>query len=499
MEQLEYLHNFVQIYGFKGLNDNETKISSHDIDSNTNIIKNLNNEIDNLRKHFRYSDFALNKYKNKITNGTVALGVLKKCLQQANISFDIVKSPSHNYLRLSKPNILYNKFISKLNMNQVEDSIHDKVQVSEWVEWNEFKIPDLPKSSKGLKDGVITLNEFIDNNEIFDYDDPENKKKINQCAKDEIDEITLDPLIALVCKLGKYIKYSKKIATENYQFYNNNSVIIVEILESNNGMITKSSRSFQILREADLICGVKSSHNYEIIAKNYYDITSEKYIPLISLQYVLQNIKFYGNNLLFDSINCYIDYLYADTPERRLLATSTVKLENYTCKMGLIYPNNPDNQETTHNEHSYALKANGYKIVFNLIDHSFIYDIELAVFDIGTNKYHFDYIESFGIEGIKDVVYEQKNTNYRKIFKDNNIDKDNPIVPYHGKLFIKLNKPLDAFMYISMKFKSIKTPKLINKFYVLNNLYYNEFGIHSGYTNAYLDENGIKHFSELVN
>jgi len=502
MEQLEYINKFVKIYGFKGLDDYTTKISSYDIDQSTEIIKKLNDEIDNLRKHFRYSDFALTKYKNKITNGTVALGVIKKVLQQANINFDIVKSSKHNYLRLSKPNILYNKFINSLNMDQVENSINPLISMEGFAEkYSKKTVDDIEEIIKNSTvDGLLNLEKLIRDDDIYDY--KEDKNKFNYPDS---------PLHALVLGKGSYVKENVNI---NCNTANNFTPDIIEILKMEDNMIASSCHFVLINRTADLFCNVKSSHKYDICT-SCFTITNQKYIPLISFQYTQCFIKFNGINLFEDNINCTYDHIFADTKERRHMAQSKIDLGNHVTDHGFVnYKKYKDGSRTNVNtiqERQYGIKTDKYEVEFNVKENLFIYDIELCVQDYNGNI-NYEYISSFGIKNAGHIIYEQKNINSRKSFKDLNINKENPIMPTHGKLFIKLNKLLHSNMYILMKCKSFNNNTLSEylmmhrdfkdhmkpSFYILNNICYSPYGIVSGKTNDYIDKENIKHYSSFI-
>lgn len=538
MEQLEYVNKLVKIYGYKGLNDYKTKVSSYDIDQSPSIIKSLNEtEIPNLKKHFRYSDFALTKYKNVITNGTVALGVLKKVLQQANISFDIVKSSKHNYLRLSQPNILYSKFINSLNMDQVENSINTKIvskpkskvlKACEDLEDGHFEKDyesdeDCPcghKKSKPLSKkeedeifakksyadcGHVDMSKIIDETKMYDY--TLNGKK----------DGLVHPLMGLVTQKGLYVKERVNLNCDTEEYFTPN---IIEVTAMKDNKIISSSYTTIIARHADVVSNFESSHKYTLFGPCSI-LNDEKYIPLISMQYHNLKIKFEGDNLFNDKIRCKYDLIYMDTPERRDLAMHGVELKYNRVMCGMIGPIHNDEklkqQEEeffkSRHEKTYAiklLKHHEYVIHFNLDDESLIYDIELYVQDDKGNV-NYEYIKSFGITESKapeGAVWESNNQNSRKSFKETNIDENNPIRVNEGNgyLFIKLNKLLQPNMYIIMKFKtSIKNVASIIAngddkkpcYYILNNICYWKYGLVTGKTNQWIDENKIKHFSEL--
>lgn len=149
MEQIQFLHKFIKLYGFSGINDFKTKISCSQLKKKDNFIKNINVFMPELKKHFKPSTLNLARKKYVIDTHQLALSILKNCLQQSNIGFEIIKTSKTNMLRLRKPNILFINYIKCMdninknieNIYNVEDLILDDLKFTLENQIKKLKTP----------------------------------------------------------------------------------------------------------------------------------------------------------------------------------------------------------------------------------------------------------------------------------------------------------------------------------------------------------------------
>jgi len=120
MNQLIFLDNFVKLYGFKGLNDYETEITTSDYKDIDKLLQNINGQMSQIKKVFKTSQFNLSRKDYKIDNITLAFSLLKKCLQQAQVPFEIRHTNKCNFMRLIPINNLLMKYID----HKMNDIIH---------------------------------------------------------------------------------------------------------------------------------------------------------------------------------------------------------------------------------------------------------------------------------------------------------------------------------------------------------------------------------------
>ncbi|AYV75617.1 MAG: hypothetical protein Terrestrivirus2_125 [Terrestrivirus sp.] len=315
------------------------------------------------------------------------------------------------------------------------------------------------KITNDINGKFLILEKYIGEHDIYDCN--ENKENLEIFGNHK-------GISALV--QGK--KYSKETANLNYETENSFVPDIIEILEMKNNKIVSSSHMVEINRHSDLICNVKSSHDYDICT---YCLTIEnyKYIPLISLQYSHCYIKFFGKNLFEENISCTCEYIYAGTKERKYIAMSGIDFGNYNILCGLIGYKSGTNIKIKQNR-QFGIKTKELQVEFDLYQYASIYDIKLCVLDNDGNTYY-DYIQLFGIKSYNiilnqnEISYEQQNENLDQIFKDHHHNENNPICVSDDKIFIKLNKLLEENMYILMKCKSTRQIPKIE--YISYNMY----------------------------
>jgi len=127
MEQLRFLDKFLHYYGIFGLSDHKSMIASNSITDNN--IQLINASVGEIKQHFQISKMNLSRKNYHIDSQQLALSVLKNCLHQANIPYEIVKKKDANYLRLIPPNKLYMEYIEN-----PMDNIHHQT-----IDYNTFR------------------------------------------------------------------------------------------------------------------------------------------------------------------------------------------------------------------------------------------------------------------------------------------------------------------------------------------------------------------------
>lgn len=135
MEQLKFIDKFVKLFGFKNIADYDTKITVSQFKNtkkNTmTFLNNINKQMDNIKKHFKTGPLSLARKKYVIDTPELAMSVLKKCLQQANIGFEIKKTKKANFVRLIPTNKLLSKYIINMdNICQHVENIDHIVQIN---------------------------------------------------------------------------------------------------------------------------------------------------------------------------------------------------------------------------------------------------------------------------------------------------------------------------------------------------------------------------------
>jgi len=128
MEQIKFLDHFIRIYGIQGLSDYETKITSSQY-KNEQFLDQVNLEMVHIKKFFKTSLLNLARKNYIIDSPSLALNLLKNCLQQANVPFEIVRTSKNNFLRLNQVNKTLVDYINKPVediSHQMENVIHEE-------------------------------------------------------------------------------------------------------------------------------------------------------------------------------------------------------------------------------------------------------------------------------------------------------------------------------------------------------------------------------------
>lgn len=104
-KQLEFLNNFITLYGINGLHDTDTEIHS----SNLVKIDDMTKNIPEIKKLFKTSVMNLSRNNYQITK-TNAVSILKHLCLQANVPFKINKYPNYYTFALSPQNVLLKEY-----------------------------------------------------------------------------------------------------------------------------------------------------------------------------------------------------------------------------------------------------------------------------------------------------------------------------------------------------------------------------------------------------
>ena len=100
MDQLTFLDKFVKIFGFKGLHDYDTEITTSQYKDTDKLIQRVNQQIPQIKKLFKTSQLNLSRKNYHVDNISLAFSLLKKILQQCQIPFDVRHTSKCNYVCL---------------------------------------------------------------------------------------------------------------------------------------------------------------------------------------------------------------------------------------------------------------------------------------------------------------------------------------------------------------------------------------------------------------
>jgi len=109
-EQFVLLDRLLPAFGIKHLADTDTEIKSSELTST--CIDAMNNELPNIRKHFKTSSMKLAR-KPVIDSPQYALAILKHLCRQARVLFDLTKYNNHYTFALSPENTFLKRYILK--------------------------------------------------------------------------------------------------------------------------------------------------------------------------------------------------------------------------------------------------------------------------------------------------------------------------------------------------------------------------------------------------
>lgn len=122
LDQIKFIDKaLLPIFGIKSIIDYKTEISVKTLKKDTDFLNRLNNELGGLKDNFPVREFSLNKSDGKIKTLPQAFGLLKKCLQLANVLFEINNRSNTTYLRLIPKNFILDNYIKHIEMSDICD------------------------------------------------------------------------------------------------------------------------------------------------------------------------------------------------------------------------------------------------------------------------------------------------------------------------------------------------------------------------------------------
>lgn len=233
-KQIEFMDKtLLPIYGIKSVQDYSTKVSLNDIKKNKTIIQQLNDILPELKDIFPVKEFNLHKTNDKVNSDTQVYAILKKCLQLANILFDVFQDNKVNYVRLIPKNILLENYINKMsdireNKNLMLESNSDEQTKKYIIDYEElgssikketieeYYIPLflLVKSEESI---IIPLSEIISDL---------NRMEIDFIAENKIEKHLVDKEV-----IDKVFYGSK------YEILSNNDKIYESVLEKHKNIL----------------------------------------------------------------------------------------------------------------------------------------------------------------------------------------------------------------------------------------------------------------------
>lgn len=172
MEQIQFINSFVTFFGFKSISDYDTEISQAKFKSKnkeTSLINSVNLNMTQIKNLFKTSSMNLSRKSYSVDSVQLCFSVLKHCLQQANIPFEMVHRKDGNFMRL----IPINKMLVNYIENPMNDIVHhqtkDYVSLENYQEVNYQEINFLGDDPKFNFYGKLKKGETIpEKTEEFD-------------------------------------------------------------------------------------------------------------------------------------------------------------------------------------------------------------------------------------------------------------------------------------------------------------------------------------------
>ncbi len=137
-DKFVFLDKLVQLFGYKGLHDYETKRTVNDISPDT--LASISALVPEMNKLFGASCINLKRHNNKITNAALAFSVLRSCLQKEHIPYDTIRSAKANYLKLAPINNELKAFVRTKQRQEEELKIEKITDLTEFLQSAETDI-----------------------------------------------------------------------------------------------------------------------------------------------------------------------------------------------------------------------------------------------------------------------------------------------------------------------------------------------------------------------
>lgn len=124
-KELQFLNTFVQYFGFYGITDYKYILDINDLTvSHQKILfNNINKSIKTIEQLYSLRDFNLGRYDNKVTTTSVAIAVLKKCLQKTGIPYETYRLKGKSVMRLKSFSKMLMVYIRQMNVNSRAEEV----------------------------------------------------------------------------------------------------------------------------------------------------------------------------------------------------------------------------------------------------------------------------------------------------------------------------------------------------------------------------------------
>ena len=529
MDQIKFLDQFVKHYGFKGINDYKTQITTSQYKNKDQLTKSINGDMDQIKKLFKTSQLQLARKNYKIDTVMMAFSLLKGLLKQANINYSVSKSNGKNYLRLIPENNKLREYIdTKMNdivTGNVKHVINEngtlKVMTSEESEQLSKKQPDMFKE--------LDFDEFMDSLKIVKCANTKLLKYIHM----KYHSSASGSLLMSLVQLSKPDDYANGVES------NNESIILETVGEKykilNDGRILKEitiSRNYDVIYNFNLT--LADSFGRLLDNSEYIDesllivgghiltkdaLNYQKKIPTVSCKKsdikLIIIFKKYDSNVLETTIAVSYVGIYLQSEPILQLTQRPIKYGDYQIVNGEIINNNIDYKHNTinylnidddgaNNMLSYGI-MNHQRFILPR-DHSAAYNFSFVVCDLDGKEYPelLRFVKL--IIGDTEVI-TKTNTKLKKIqFKE--FDKKNSFI-FKSFIFsdikfdFDLYQPLKAGQFVKVEYnyldledniidKISKTPYYFANMIVMENSTINIRSI------EYIKENNIQPLASLL-
>ncbi len=141
-KELQFLNTFVKYFGFYGITDYKYNldINSLTVSEQKTLFKKINISIKKIEQLYSLRDFNLGRYDNEVTTVSVAIAVLKKCLQKTGIPYETNRSKGKPVMRLKSFSKMLMVYIRQMNVNSRAEEVNtiDKTYTLEHCMPNSF-------------------------------------------------------------------------------------------------------------------------------------------------------------------------------------------------------------------------------------------------------------------------------------------------------------------------------------------------------------------------
>lgn len=125
--ELKFLNKFVTYFGFYGITDYKYILNIGDLSvlQQKKLFDNINSSIETIEKLYSLRDFNLGRCGGKITSTSVALAILKKCLQKTGIPYETYRLKGKSVMRLKSFSKLLMVYIRHMNTNSRANEVRE--------------------------------------------------------------------------------------------------------------------------------------------------------------------------------------------------------------------------------------------------------------------------------------------------------------------------------------------------------------------------------------